>query len=388
MRESSAQYLPLRCVLDTSFAGAWGEDPVSERDVNAFVLRSTNLGYLGEIDYSTAAGRVFTEVQVDRKLLSPGDILLEVSGGSPAKPVGRVALFDPVDSRPYAVSNFFRVLRVSSDFDPRFVYRSLVQLYNSPQIFSFQQQTTGLINLKVSDYLETSIRVPVASEQRKVAEILDEVDLQINRASRSLCKSRLIAKSALFRRLSHLERESFEKGLVGGGQEVLTLTGGLPQSEAGVAGPEGVPIYGSSGLAGYGVHALSQGETIVIGRVGEGGVGSVRYVANSAWVTDNALWAKRIHPDWLAEYLALYLDWRDLRQLRSQTGQPLITQGAIGALSIGKPLLEDQRNVIHMSREAAKMVKKSQEEVEKLRTLKRGLMLDLLTGKVRVSLAE
>ena len=128
-------------------------------------------------------------------------------------------------------------------------------------------------------------------------------------------------------------------------RNILSLSSGLPYTQA-QPDPSGkIPIYGSSGLAGYGNRKLSPKPTIVIGRVGEGGVGSVRYVEEPAWVTDNALWADRINDRWLLRFVAAYLSWLDLRRFRSQTGQPLITQKVIASQIIPAPSLGEQRRI-------------------------------------------
>jgi type I restriction enzyme, S subunit len=127
--------------------------------------------------------------------------------------------------------------------------------------------------------------------------------------------------------------------------EIFALSSGLPYTQAEPHYDGHFPIYGSSGLSGYGKKQLSHGLTIIIGRVGEGGVGSVRYSEHPAWVTDNALWTDHVAAAWSPKFVAAYLSWLDLRRFRSQTGQPLITQKIIGSVAIPKPPLREQQRI-------------------------------------------
>ena len=179
---------PVRALLDTEFAGEWGEGSAGSGLCECRVLRATNLTSNG-IDYSTAARRFVPEAKVEMKRLRRGDLILEAAGGGPGVPVGRVAQFDPPDEEwGYLVSNFFRTLRPDPNADCRFVYHMLGNLYQQPRIWQVQQQTTGIINLKVQDYLQLRVPVPPLEEQRRIAEILDSIDETIQATERLVAK--------------------------------------------------------------------------------------------------------------------------------------------------------------------------------------------------------
>lgn len=154
----------------------------------------------------------------------------------------------------------------------------------------------------------------------------------------------------------------------------MRLASGLPFVQAD-PGQEGkIPIYGSSGLAGYGHRELTASPTLVIGRVGEGGVGSVRYVCEPAWITDNALWADRINGNWLPKFLASYLAWLDLRRFRSQTGQPLITQQVIGRCLVPQISLAEQQRITEILDSVDSQVECGRKIIMKLESQKLGLL--------------
>ena len=219
---------PVQALLDTEFAGEWGEGSAGSGLCECRVLRATNLTSNG-IDYSTAAQRFVSEAKVEMKRLRRGDLILEAAGGGPGVPVGRVAQFDPPDEEwGYLVSNFFRTLRPDSNADCRFVYHMLDNLYQQPRIWQVQQQTTGIINLKVKDYLQLRVPVPPLEAQRRIAEILDTIDETIRATEHVIAKSILIEQGLkwdLVGRRSAAD-DGWERVTIG--DLGLVVTGGTP----------------------------------------------------------------------------------------------------------------------------------------------------------------
>lgn len=189
---------PLGDLLLTTFSGAWGEDPRPSLPI-ATVLRSTDLDDQGHVDTSTGALRSIPRSTLSAKRLEPEDLLLETSGGSPTQPVGRVAYFPGGPRGEYLTSNFFRVLRACPEVHAKYLLHLLVHRYHQPQIWRFQQQTTGLINLNVGDYLNQAVDLPSRTEQQRVVEILDTIDERIRASETALNKLRVTGEGLLLR---------------------------------------------------------------------------------------------------------------------------------------------------------------------------------------------
>lgn len=186
------QKVPLRSLLVRHYPGDWGEEP-TDNDANALVLRSTNLDNDGHVDLSTGAPRRISAIVLADKQLKDGDILLEASGGGPGKPVGRVALFQQAGNQPYLCSNFFRTLRIDRHrAEPAYIAYLLHWLHGRPEIMRYQQQTTGIINLRYSDYLDQKVPVPSLSEQQRITGVLDCSDLLLYRQEDVLRKKRML----------------------------------------------------------------------------------------------------------------------------------------------------------------------------------------------------
>ncbi|WP_108448532.1 restriction endonuclease subunit S [Halomonas sp. BN3-1] len=188
-------YRRIRDLLETSYAGEWGAPPSPG---NARVLRATDIDSDGRINGQGALRKISPAI-VQTKRLQRGDIMLEASGGSPEKPVGRVAFFfNEGGELPFLTSNFYKALRPASGVEPRFLHWALLRFYRQPDILQFQQQTTGIINLKFQDYLDAKIYAPVAqNEQKLIVHILDTLDTQIQKTEALIAKLEKVKEGLL-----------------------------------------------------------------------------------------------------------------------------------------------------------------------------------------------
>lgn len=182
--------------LEASFSGEWGAEP---KPANALVFRATDIDDEGRI-IGSGAERRLPIGKLTAKRLQDGDILLEGSGGGPDKPVGRVAYFESATCQGSAVcSNFFKTLRPNrSEVDPRFLLHKLAWFYKQPTLLTFQQQTTGIINLKFEEYLSAPIEIPkTVDEQQKLAQVLDTLDTAIHETDAIIAKLKAVKQGLL-----------------------------------------------------------------------------------------------------------------------------------------------------------------------------------------------
>lgn len=143
----------------------------------AQVLRATNFGGDGLIDFEDVVQLDVEERHFSTRKLEQGDIVVERSGGGPKQPVGRVALFIPPDDKPYFSSNFTTILRIFDHkiLNPVYVSLYLHALYLSGATETLQRATTGIRNLDWSEYLRFEIPVIPLSEQKQLVHLIGEV---------------------------------------------------------------------------------------------------------------------------------------------------------------------------------------------------------------------
>lgn len=161
-------------LLELVTTGEWGNNQGSPGGIDTGVIRSANITKDHRFNTKEIAIRSIEERKRQKKMLRHGDILIEKSGGSPDQPVGRVLFYNLKGE--HTCSNFISILRPSQQVDAKFLYYSLCNLYERGVVKNYQQQTTGIINLQLGEYLRESIYFPPLPEQKKIAEILSGID--------------------------------------------------------------------------------------------------------------------------------------------------------------------------------------------------------------------
>lgn len=166
-------------ITTSSRSGTWGDE--EKGDANDIVCyRVADFDYSNlSLKFDNITYRNVLPEQVNEKLLSEGDLLLEKSGGGEKMPVGRVVL---VNSPQRAVcSNFIQALSVNKKQSARFVLYLFHSIYSNRINTLFFNQTTGIQNLKTAHYLAQEIFLPPYSEQEAIAAYLDKECEKIGR---------------------------------------------------------------------------------------------------------------------------------------------------------------------------------------------------------------
>lgn len=185
----------LKSVLTKNDAGDWGMEP----DENAVgVIRSTNFNNNGKLDLSDIAYRTLTPKKFSEKKLYASDILIERSGGSETQPVGRVGFItDEIANTDYAFANFIQRISLDNTVDAKFVYYCLQQMYEMGITAGMQSQTTGIRNLDWKQYIKVTLPKPSLSEQTAIATMLSKVDEAIVAVQCSIVAAERLKKSLM-----------------------------------------------------------------------------------------------------------------------------------------------------------------------------------------------
>lgn len=183
---------PLRNLIAEHFAGDWGDD---EGEQAVAVMRSTNFTNDGQLDFSDVATRYFPKDKAGQFGLLQGDLLVERSGGGPEQPVGRIGFIEG-DMPGSTVSNFVQVLRPDSQkVDASFLGWALFELQRTGIVERVQQQSTQMRNLNWRDYQRLMLPWPEIEEQRRIAAALKLVDDAIQKARAELDAARDLKRS-------------------------------------------------------------------------------------------------------------------------------------------------------------------------------------------------
>lgn len=168
----------LKFLFSHSNAGVWGEEEKGdENDIACFRVADFDYqkGYLG---FDKLTMRNITAKALEGRQLTQGSLLIEKSGGGDATPVGRVVRFNYQDKA--TCSNFVHFVTVDKSHNCDFLYYYFYAMYANKENLLYFNQTTGIQNLKVGEYLGQSIFVPTLEEQQAIASYLDERCGKIN----------------------------------------------------------------------------------------------------------------------------------------------------------------------------------------------------------------
>ena len=160
-------------IFQKPISGEWGEE-LDENSHGVKVIRTTNFTNNGTLDLVNVVERDIDVEKYKSKILRAGDIIIEKSGGSPNQPVGRVVLFDKEDEC-YFCNNFTSILRPKKGFNSKYLLYLLTNLYVQKRVMKYQNKTTGIINLKLNDYIKgTKVMIPSLEIQQRIVEVLDK----------------------------------------------------------------------------------------------------------------------------------------------------------------------------------------------------------------------
>lgn len=160
------EMVPVSRVIHKPLSGEWGQEDTEGNGVK--VLRTTNFTDSGNIDFTDVVTRKIEAKKIAEKSIKYGDILIEKSGGSDTKPVGRVVLFEE-NAGNFLFNNFTALLRCKSEIvHYRYVFAFLFVNYSLGGTKLYENKTTGIHNLKLNDFLEkTLIPCPPIDIQRR-----------------------------------------------------------------------------------------------------------------------------------------------------------------------------------------------------------------------------
>lgn len=143
------------------------------------------------------------------------------------------------------------------------------------------------------------------------------------------------------------------------------------------------PVYGGNGINGYTSNYNVDGDTLVIGRVGEK-CGNVNITSAKSWVSDNAL---IVIPKtrYNIEYLSYLLEFLNLNDYANRNAQPVISGQIIYAIE--SPYDDDDEHQEEIARTLSQFdtyINDLAELIEKKKGIRDGALEDLMSGKTRI----
>lgn len=248
------------------------------------------------------------------------------------------------------------------------------------------------------------LNVPNPLHQQKIAKILNTIDAVIDKTEQAIAKYQALKKGMmhdLFTRGIDLKtgklRPNYEEapelykesklGMIpkDWSVEPLSKLGVIKSGIDYKSNPKGnkFPIYGTGGIMGWTSLYLNSGPAVLTGR--KGTINNPLFVEDKFWNVDtifciNSINTKETDIKWL------FYQFRntDLTKLNEATGVPSVNSSALYKLLFKTPLFKEQEEIQFRITKIDTLIEKEKENLKKHQKIKKGLMQDLLTGKVEV----
>ena len=159
-------------LIESTLGGDWGkESPSGNNTEMVYCIRGADIPNVKAGNKGKMPTRYILPKNYAAKRLLPGDIVVEISGGSPTQSTGRVAavsqsLLDRYD-KGMVCTNFCRAIKPKAGYS-MFIYYYWQHLYDRNVFFSYENGTTGIKNLDLSGFItsEEIVIPPIELVQR------------------------------------------------------------------------------------------------------------------------------------------------------------------------------------------------------------------------------
>lgn len=168
-------------LISDTISGDWGkQEPQGNYLEEVVCIRGADIPEIASGKKGKPPTRYILKKNMEKKRLSKGQIIIEISGGSPTQSTGRTALITEkllsLIERPLICTNFCRALSMKEEFYEVFVYSMLRYLYSKDVFFLYENGTTGIKNLDTSNLFGKHLVVlPDNATMMRYKEIFDTI---------------------------------------------------------------------------------------------------------------------------------------------------------------------------------------------------------------------
>lgn len=162
-------------LIEKTISGDWGKDSPSGNNTEmVYCIRGTDIPEIRAGNKGKMPTRYILPKNYAAKQLVDGDIVVEISGGSPTQSTGRAAIISTAllnrFGKGMVCTNFCKALKPKAGYS-MYLYHYWQHLYDMNVFFSYENGTTGIKNLDLNGFIETE-PIHIAP-----AELVDKFDI-------------------------------------------------------------------------------------------------------------------------------------------------------------------------------------------------------------------
>ena len=288
----------------------------------------------------------------------------------------------------------------SKNLDQKFAYY-LLNAYIVKNQIENEVAGSGYKSLSLASINALILLIPSKEEQQKIATILTSVDEVIEKTESQIRKLQDLKKGMmqelLTQGIGHTQFKDSPVGRIPKGWDCNKISNvvdnldskRVPLKREDRSEMQGIyPYYGASGIIDYVNDYLFDGTFILLGEDGENVLSRnlplAFIVSGKVWVNNHAHVLK---PKSFMEirYLCEFLESIDYKNIISGSAQPKINKSELSKIHVPVPPLPEQEKIASILSSIDSKIEVKRQKLQQTQNLKKSLMQDLLTGKVRVS---
>ena len=276
---------------------------------------------------------------------------------------------------------------IISRFDKKCVSPGFISYYLNSQPgrsrLRLIETGTTMKHLNVGDMLEFLVPLPpTKAEQDAIAEALSDADALIESLEQLIAKKRHLKQGAMQELLTGKKRlpgfsGEWEVKRIG---DLLTIAHG--RSQHAVADRNGIyPILATGGQIGTTNRFLYDKPSVLIGR--KGTIDRPQYMDRPFWTVDTLFYSV-IHEPNNAKFLFYRFCLIDWKQHNEASGVPSLNARTIERIELKVPPPDEQTAIATILSDMDTEIAVLETRLAKTRSLKQGMMHNLLTGRIRL----
>ena len=369
---------PLKEVAEIAFSGVNKKSRSDQKTVRLCNYMDVyNNDYItADIDFMTATA---SDREIERFTLQQGDVIITKDSETPDDIGVPAVVVDDLDN--VICGYHLALLRPKqNEIDGIFFAKELARDRVSNQ-FSRVANGATRFGLTLDAVRNVKVNVPPLPEQKKIARILGTWDQAIDLTERLIEAKEKRFKWLLKTLISdQQDNPEWRKMKLG---EICTFEYGKPLKEQDRIGDE-YPVFGSNGIVGSHKEYLVAGPFIVVGR--KGSAGTVSYSMSNGFPIDTTFYINLQSGEIHLRFLYYLLLLVELDKISAQSGVPGLNRNDAYKISISIPSSVEQSEITRTLDVARREIDLLNQLAEQYRTQKRGLMQQVLTGKVWVKI--
>lgn len=323
-----------------------------------------------------------------------GDILMTIVGT-----IGRVAIVQ-YDEK-FTVQRSVAILKNNKKINNKFLAQFLSSDICKKEL-DRKSNSTAQSGLYLGELAKINIILPTLKEQERIASILSTVEEQIDNVDELIQKNKELKKGLmqqlLTKGIGHTKFKKTEIGEIPEEWEVNLLEDVFeildsmrkPIKASDRENMKGnIPYYGASGIIDWVNDYIFDEDLILLGEDGENlnsrNSDLAFKISGKSWINNHAhVFRINNKEKYNIDFMVYYLESKDYSMYISGSAQPKITQAQCRKFLLPIPKKKEQDKIAYILLENDKKIEEYEIKKQKLEELKKGLMQQLLTGKIRV----